>query len=343
MLNIAVVAGGYSDEYVVSLKSCELVYESLNPEKYNRIRVRILKEGWYAEIDGNKFEIDKRDFSFEENGKKVKFDCIVNIIHGTPGEDGYMQAYWELIGIPFTGCNFYQSALTFNKKDCIAVLEKYGIPHAKSVYIKAPKLFASANNPKGSFFDESQIDEIINKIGLPCFVKPNQSGSSLGISKVKSKEEFEPALEKAFKEDHEVLVEAFLDGTEVSVGVIKFNGKTKVVGITEIVSHNDFFDYEAKYEGASDEITPARIDEETRRKVEEISIKAYDSLQMTGISRSEFIIVDGIPYFLEMNTLPGFSPASIFPQQANYSGLNLQDLFDSEIELALKRTNLWKE
>src|SRR5690606_2618202 len=139
------------------------------------------------------------------------------------------------------------------------------------------------------------------------------------------------------------LIESFLDGTEVSVGVVKFKGKTTVVGITEIVSHNDFFDYEAKYEGASDEITPARIDEETRRKVEEISIKVYDSLQMTGISRSEFIIVDGIPYFLEMNTLPGFSPASIFPQQANYSGLNLQDLFDSEIELALKRTNLWKE
>src|SRR5690606_19519659 len=329
MLNIAVVAGGYSDEYVVSLKSCELVYESLNPEKYNRIRVRILKEGWYAEIDGNKFEIDKRDFSFEENGKKVKFDCIVNIIHGTPGEDGYMQAYWELIGIPFTGCNFYQSALTFNKKDCIAVLEKYGIPHAKSVYIN--------QNHK---FDK---EEILAKIGLPCFVKPNQSGSSLGISKVKSKEEFEPALEKAFKEDHEVLVETFLDGTEVSVGVIKFKGKTMVVGITEIVSHNEFFDYEAKYEGASDEITPARIDEETRKKVEEISIKAYDSLQMSGISRSEFIIVNRIPYFLEMNTLPGFSPASIFPQQAKYCGLNLQDLFDSEIELALNRTNLWKE
>ena len=326
MLNIAVVAGGYSDEYVISLKSCELVYESLNPEKYNRIRVRILKEGWYAETGGNKFEIDKRDFSFTKNGEKIKFDCIVNIIHGTPGEDGYMQAYWELIGIPFTGCNFYQSALTFNKKDCIAVLEKYGIPHAKSVYI----------NQNHEFNKE----EILAKVGLPCFVKPNQSGSSLGISKVKSKEEFEPALEKAFKEDHEVLAEAFLDGTEVSVGVIKFKGKTKVVGITEIVSHNDFFDYEAKYEGASDEITPARINEETRKKVEEISIKAYESLQMTGISRSEFIIVDGIPYFLEMNTLPGFSPASIFPQQANHSGLNLQDLFDSEIELALNRKSI---
>jgi len=327
MLNVAVVAGGYSDEYVVSLKSCELVYESLNPEKYNRVRVRILKEGWFAEIDGEKFPINKEDFSYERNGKKQNFDCVVNIIHGTPGEDGYMQAYWQLVGIPYTGCNFYQSALTFNKKDCIAVLEKYGIPHAKSIYINQDFPY--------------QIDEIAEKVGLPCFVKPNQSGSSLGISKVKSLDEFKPALEKAFKEDKEVLVESFLDGTEVSVGVIKFHGKTTVVGITEIVSHNEFFDYEAKYEGASEEITPARIDAETTKKVEEIAIRAYDSLQMTGISRSEYIIVNGIPHFLEMNTLPGFSPASIFPQQANHAGIALQDLFDSEINLALNRKTLW--
>lgn len=329
MLNVAVVAGGYSDEYVVSLKSCELVFQSLNPEKYNKTRVRILKDGWYAENEEGKFEIDKRDFSFIQNGKKVEFDCVVNIIHGTPGEDGYMQAYWELIGLPYTGCNFYQSALTFNKKDCIAVLEKYGIPHAKSVYIHQEIPF--------------QIEEIISKVGLPCFVKPNQSGSSLGISKVKSIEEFEPALKKAFKEDKEVLVESFLDGMEVSVGVIRFKNQTKVVGITEIVSHNEFFDYEAKYEGASEEITPARLDMETTRKVEEIARKAYESLQMTGISRSEYILVNGVPHFLEMNTLPGFSPASIFPQQARYSGLELEDLFDSEIEIALNRKNLWNE
>jgi len=327
MLNVAVVAGGYSDEYVVSLKSCELVYESLNPEKYNRVRVRILKEGWFAEIDGEKFPINKEDFSYKRNGKKQNFDCVVNIIHGTPGEDGYMQAYWQLVGIPYTGCNFYQSALTFNKKDCIAVLEKYGIPHAKSIYINQDFPY--------------QIEEIAEKVGLPCFVKPNQSGSSLGISKVKSLDEFKPALEKAFKEDKEVLVESFLDGTEVSVGVIKLHGKTTVVGITEIVSHNEFFDYEAKYEGASEEITPARIDAETTKKVEETAIRAYDSLQMTGISRSEYIIVNGIPYFLEMNTLPGFSPASIFPQQANHAGIALQDLFDSEINLALNRKTLW--
>ncbi|MBA5629612.1 D-alanine--D-alanine ligase [Moheibacter lacus] len=329
MLNVAVVAGGYSDEWIVSLKSCELVYQSLNPEKYKKTRVRILKEGWYAEIDGEKFLIDKKDFSFTREGEKVNFDCVVNIIHGTPGEDGYMQAYWELIGLPYTGCNFYQSALTFNKKDCIAVLEKYGIPHAKSVYI-------NENTP---YF----IDEIIKTVGLPCFVKPNQSGSSLGISKVKTIEEFEPALKKAFKEDKEVLVESFLDGMEVSVGVIRHQNKTKVVGITEIVSHNEFFDYEAKYEGASEEITPARLDAVTTKQIEEIAAKAYESLQMTGISRSEFIIVNGIPHFLEMNTLPGFSPASIFPQQARHAGLELEDLFDSEIEIALNRKNLWNE
>ena len=327
MLNIAVVAGGYSDEYKVSLKSCELVFDSLDDEKYNKVRVRILKEGWYAEIDGEKFPINKEDFSYTINGNKHKFDCVVNIIHGTPGEDGYLQAYWELIGLPYTGCNFYQSALTFNKKDCIAVLEKYEIPHAKSVYIHQ-------NLP----YD---IDEILNKIGLPCFVKPNQSGSSLGISKVHEKSEMRVALELAFKEDKEVLIEEFLDGTEVSVGVIQYKGETKIVGITEIVSHNEFFDYEAKYEGASDEITPARLNGETRKKVEEIAAKAYESLQMTGITRSEYIIVNGLPHFLEMNTLPGFSSASIFPQQAEYSNLNLKDLFDNEIEIALNRKNLW--
>lgn len=329
MLNVAVVAGGYSDEYIVSLKSCELVYESLNHEKYHKVRVRILSEGWYAEIDGEKFPINREDFSYQKDGKKHHFDCVVNIIHGTPGEDGYLQAYWELIGMPYTGCNFYQSALTFNKKDCLAVLNKYGIPHAESVYVNQDLPY--------------NIDEIITKIGLPCFVKPNQSGSSLGISKVKSREEFQAALEKAFLEDKEVLVEAFLDGTEVSVGVIQYKGKTKVVGITEIVSHNEFFDYEAKYQGASDEITPARLDDKTRQKVEEFATKSYESLQMTGISRSEFIIVNDIPYFLEMNTLPGFSPASIFPQQAEIAGLDLKDIFDNEIEIALNRKNLWKE
>ncbi|MBF0596573.1 D-alanine--D-alanine ligase [Faecalibacter rhinopitheci] len=329
MLRVAVVAGGYSDESVISLKSGELIYASLNAEKYDRTRVRILKEGWFAEIDGKKYPILKEDFSFIKEGEKYTFDVVFNTIHGTPGEDGYLQAYFELIGMPYTGCPFYQSALTFNKKDCIAALSKYGIPHAKSIYIQKDSDYV--------------VEDIISHVGLPCFVKPNRSGSSLGISKVNKKEQFEDALIKAFHEDKEVLIESFLDGIEVSVGVLNYRGEIKVVGITEIVSDNEFFDYEAKYEGKSQEITPARIPDEVTKRVEEISKKAYTSLNMTGFSRSEYIIVNGEPHFIEMNTLPGFSPASIFPQQAAYSKIELSDLMDSEINLALNRKSPWQE
>lgn len=327
MLKVAVVAGGYSDESVISLKSCELIYKNIDQEKYEPIRVRILNEGWYAEIEGEKFPIDRGDFSFIKNAEKIRFDVVFNTIHGTPGEDGYLQAYFEMIGIKYNGCDFYQSAITFNKKDCIAVLSKYGIPHAKSVYLDQN--------------DEINHQQIIETVGLPCFVKPNKSGSSLGISKVHRADELQAALEKAFKEDKEVLIESFLDGMEVSVGVLKFNGKTTVLGITEIVSENDFFDYEAKYEGKSQEITPARLTVEEEEKVRNIAAKAYDALNMTGFSRSEYILVNGIPHFLEMNTLPGMSPASIFPQQAEYAGISLKDLIESEINFALKRPSPW--
>lgn len=329
MLRVAVVAGGYTDESVISLKSCELIYSSLNPEKYDRTRVRILKEGWFAEIDGEKYPINKGDFSFQKNGKKITFDVVFNTIHGTPGEDGYLQAYFEMIGMPYNGCPFYQSALTFNKKDCIAVLSKYGIPHAKSIYINQG--------------DQYSAKEIIDQVGLPCFVKPNRSGSSLGISKVHKEEEFEAAMQKAFLEDKEVLIESFLDGTEVSVGVLNYKGETMVLGITEIVSHTEFFDYDAKYNGLSDEITPARLTPEVEARVREIAAKAYKCINMSGFSRSEYIIVNGEPHFIEMNTLPGFSPASIFPQQAAHAGIALEDLMDSEIEFALNRPSAWIE
>ncbi|HAR73150.1 D-alanine--D-alanine ligase [Empedobacter falsenii] len=329
MLRVAVVAGGYTDESVISLKSCELIYSSLNPEKYDRTRVRILKEGWFAEIDGEKYPINKGDFSFEKNGEKITFDVVFNTIHGTPGEDGYLQAYFEMIDLPYNGCPFYQSALTFNKKDCIAVLSKYGIPHAKSIYINQG--------------DQYSAKEIINQVGLPCFVKPNRSGSSLGISKVHKEDEFEAAMQKAFLEDKEVLIESFLDGTEVSVGVLNYKGETMVLGITEIVSHTEFFDYDAKYNGLSDEITPARLTPEVEARVREIAAKAYKCINMSGFSRSEYIIVNGEPHFIEMNTLPGFSPASIFPQQAAHAGIALEDLMDSEIEFALNRPSAWIE
>ena len=324
--NVAVVMGGYSDEYKVSLKSGQLIYDSLDRDLYNVYKVVILKDEWYFLDDrGQKAAINKADFSVNlSSGFDVKFDVCFNIIHGKPGENGELQAYWDTIGQKYTGCDFYQSALTFNKKDTLAVLSKYGIPSAESVYLRKN--------------EEINEEEIVAKLGLPLFVKPNQSGSSLGITKVKEKAELKKAMDFAFAEDDEILIESFLDGMEVSVGVLDFKGETIVLGITEIVSHTEFFDYEAKYEGASEEITPARIDDETRRKVEEIAIKAYDSLGMSGFSRSEFIIMNGIPYMLEMNTNPGFSPASILPQQAKIYGISLKDLCGNEVAKALQKS-----
>ena len=323
--NIAVVMGGYSDEYKVSLKSGQLIFDSLDREIYNVYNVVILKDEWYfLDENDNKKSINKADFSADlGNGESLKFDACFNIIHGTPGENGILQAYWDAVGQKYTGCDFYQSALTFNKKDTLAVLSKYGIPSAKSIYLR-----------KG---EDISDDKIVEELGLPLFVKPNQSGSSLGISKVKEKSELKNALEVAYKEDDEILIESALNGTEVSVGVLDYKGEVIVLGITEIIPDKEFFDYEAKYEGASQEITPARIDEETTKKVAEISIKAYKSLGMSGFSRSEFIIVDGIPYLLEMNTNPGFSPASILPQQAKIYGISIKDLCGSEVEKALNK------
>lgn len=323
--NVAVVMGGYSDEYIVSLKSGKLIFDSLDRELYNVYNVVILKEEWYFLDDRNeKAPINKAEFCVNlSSGFDVKFDVCFNIIHGKPGENGELQAYWDTIGQKYTGCDFYQSALTFNKKDTLAVLSKYGIPSAKSIYLR-----------NGDDFNE---DQIIEELKLPLFVKPNQSGSSLGITKVKEKSELKNAMDFAFAEDNEILIESFLDGMEVSVGVVDFNGETIVLGITEIVPHKEFFDYEAKYEGASEEITPARITAETRKKVEDIAKKAYDSLGMSGFSRSEFIIMEGIPYMLEMNTNPGFSPTSIFPQQAAHYGISLKDLCGNEVEKAFAK------
>ncbi|MEC3874676.1 D-alanine--D-alanine ligase [Chryseobacterium salviniae] len=323
--SVAVVMGGYSEEYIVSLKSGQLIYDSLDRNLYDVYKVVILRDEWYFLDENNrKFQINKGDFSVTtDNNTSLKFDVCFNIIHGTPGENGILQAYWDAIGQKYTGCDFYQSALTFNKKDTLAVLSKYGIPSAKSVYLR-----------KG---EDINVEEIIENIGLPVFVKPNQSGSSLGISKVKEKSELIAATELAFKEDDEILIESFLDGMEVSVGVVDYKGEAIVLGITEIVPKNEFFDYEAKYEGASEEITPARINDETRIRVEEIAKRAYNSLGMSGFSRSEFILMDGIPYMLEMNTNPGFSPASILPQQAKVYGIAISDLCGNEVEKALNK------
>ncbi|PKW21260.1 D-alanine--D-alanine ligase [Flavobacterium lindanitolerans] len=328
-MNIAVVMGGYSDESVISLRSGQLILNNLDKNKYKTFEVHILLDGWNVIIGEEKFPIDKSDFTFTQNGIKTKFDAIVNTIHGTPGEDGHMQAYWELLEIPYSGCNFYQSALTFNKRDTLSVLSKFNIPKAKSIYLS-----------KGGAIN---AEEIKTELGLPFFVKPNQSGSSLGVSKVNDLSEFDKALDFAFAEDSDILIESYLKGTEVSVGVLNYKGETKVLGLTEIVPHNDFFDYEAKYLGKSDEITPARLSAEVEQKVRETAAKVYEALGMSGFSRTDFIVMDGIPHFIEMNTNPGLSGQSIFPQQAAYAKIAFSDLLDNEIELALKRKLLWRK
>ncbi|MDG1227737.1 MAG: D-alanine--D-alanine ligase [Polaribacter sp.] len=320
--NIAIVMGGYSSEVNISLKSGNVVYNHLNKEKYNSFRVHILKEKWVALDDLNtEYSIDKNDFSFLLGDKKIIFDCVFNAIHGAPGENGALLAYFNLINLKHTSAPFYQMALTFNKRDTLSVVKEYGIKTAVSVYLN-----------KG---DVVNLDKIIAKVGLPCFVKPNNAGSSYGISKVHTKTEMLPALEKAYKEDSEILIESFLDGPEVSVGVIHHKGETKVLPITEIVTENDFFDYEAKYLGKSEEITPARISEVIKTKVENIAKKVYTILNMSGFSRSEFILVDNEPHFLEINTVPGLTENSILPQQAQAAGISLNELFDNAIENAL--------
>ncbi len=321
--HIAIIMGGYSSEYEISLKSGQVVYESLDSTKYIGYRIHIFKDKWvFVDIYGDEFPVNKHDFSIMINETKISFDCVFNAIHGSPGEDGYMQGYFELLGIPHTSCNMYQAALTFNKRDLLSTLKPYGIHCAESYYLNL-----------GDAIDQNAI---IDKVGLPCFVKANKAGSSFGVSKVYEKNELEKAIQIAFKEDDEIIIESFLDGIEVSVGVITYQGKTKVLPITEIVSENDFFDYEAKYQGKSQEITPARLTEKQEDKVRILAKQIYEILKMTGFSRSEFIFKNGDPHFLEMNTIPGLTKESILPQQASAAGISLTELFSNAIEEALK-------
>ncbi|WP_272023838.1 D-alanine--D-alanine ligase [Olleya namhaensis] len=321
--NIAIIMGGYSSEYKISLNSGNVVYQNLDNTKYIGYRIHIFKDKWvYVDANDTEFTIDKNDFSVTVNDTKITFDCVFNAIHGSPGEDGFMQGYFALINMPQTSCDMYQAGLTFNKRDCLSVLKPYGILTAESYYLNL-----------GDVINET---EIVAKVGLPCFVKANKAGSSFGISKVHKKEDLQQAIDVAFKEDDEIIIESFLDGVEVSVGVITYKGETKVLPITEIVSENDFFDYEAKYLGKSKEITPARLTKTQEEQVYTVAKKVYEVLKMKGFSRSEFIFKNGEPHLLEMNTIPGLTTASILPQQAQAAGISMQDLFSSAIEEALK-------
>ena len=317
--NIAIVMGGYSSEAEISLKSGQVVYEHLDSEKYNAYRVHILKDKWvYVDESGREHPINMEDFTTTVNGYKTRFDFVFNAIHGHPGEDGTLLAYFELLGLPHSSAPFYQMAVAFNKRDCLSLLKPYGIQCAASVYVN-----------EGDAIDE---DAILDKVGLPCFVKPNRSGSSFGISKVYHKKDLKKAIVKAFEEDNQILIEAFLDGIEVSVGVITYEKKIKVMPVTEIVTDNDFFDYQAKYLGESQEITPARISVTQRENIEREAENIYRSMQLKGLSRIDFIIIGDIPHFIELNMVPGLTAESILPKQALEAGISLEELFGSAIE-----------
>lgn len=317
--NIAIIGGGDSSESIVSLKSAAQIKQWLDKERYNVYTVLIDQAKWVLQDEEHpNVLVDKNDFSILLNNEKVVFDCALIAIHGTPGEDGKLQSYFDLVKIPYTTPNAFISALTFNKYACKAYMKEAGIKMAEAVLVR-----------KNDAFD---LEAIIEKVGLPCFVKPNGGGSSFGISKVKQKEEVIEAVNKAMEEDSEVIIEAFIEGTEVTNGVVKTAEKEIVLPITEIVSHNDFFDYDAKYTGKSDEITPARLSDELTQKVQQLSSRIYDILDCKGIVRVDYIIEDEEPYFLEINTVPGMSGASIIPQQAQAMGLQMPDLFTLVIE-----------
>ena len=319
MKTIAIAAGGNSSEYGVSIKSAGEVQKRL-AERYITYVIVMRGHNWYWEDEkGRIHAIDKNDFTLTINDFKVRFDAVFIAIHGTPGEDGRLQGYFDMLSIPYTGCNVFTLSLTFNKEATKRYLEGSGIRMARSVLIR-----------KG---EEQEKRSSIEALGLPLFIKPNDSGSSFGVSKVKQTSEIDKALEDAFKESNVVLAESFMKGTEVACGVVTTaKGKT-VLPVTEIVSKNEFFDYEAKYTpGRSDEITPARLPDEVMGKIQSTSLRISDMLGCRGIVRVDFIIIDDEPWFLEINTVPGMTAESIVPKQAEAHGLSLVDLYSMVIE-----------
>jgi len=321
--NVAVLMGGYSSEYEISMKSGQVVSNNLDRGLYKVYRIVITKDKWFYLDNKNKeFNISRNDFSLTIENKKIKFDVAFIVIHGSPGEDGILQSYFESIGIPYTGCDSDTSAITFNKRDCISFLKKYSIPTANSIHL--------------NYGDKIDEEKIIKEIGIPCFVKANKSGSSFGVYKVNRKSDLLPSINNSFKIDKEILIESFLDGKEVSVGVMNYKKEIKVFGITELITENDFFDYEAKYEGKSKEITPANISKIQQNNVTKIAKKIYQKLGIKGLSRSEFIFVDNTPYFLELNSIPGLTKESIFPKQVKINGISLQELFTDIIQQAIE-------
>ncbi len=324
--NIALLLGGDSAEAVISEQSAGQVMRYLDDNLYNVYPIRVAGTSWTYTTDGHAIEVDKNNFTLTVDENRISFDCAIPMIHGTPGEDGRLQAYFELMRIPYTTCDVLASSLTFNKHACKVFLNSLGILFPKGKLIR-----------KGDQVDASELCSIL---GLPCFIKPNNGGSSFGVTKIKTSSELEPALATAFAEDaQEVLVEEFIEGTEITCGLVKIEEQIIVFPITEIVSKKDFFDVEAKYTiGMSDEITPARISDSLRDDCETLSTAIYKHLNCRGIVRIDYIVRDGQLYFLEVNTVPGMSTASIVPKQVEVMGIiTIKELYTSLITEAIER------
>lgn len=323
--NIAIIAGGNSSEIVVSLKSAEGLLTFIDNEKYNLYKVIITQKAWQVHLSENiVIDIDKNDFSFKHDNQKVKFDFAYITIHGTPGEDGILQGYFDLIGIPYSTCDVLASALTFNKFSCNQYLTGFGVKISESILLRAGQTISS--------------EEIASKIGFPCFVKPNVGGSSFGVTKVKSVEQVQSAIDKAFTEGSEVMIEAFMKGTEVTCGMYKTKAKSVVFPVTEVVPHNEFFDFDAKYKGQVDEITPARISDDLTKRIQHLTSAIYDILGCKGIVRIDYIVTEGeIINLMEVNTTPGMTATSFIPQQVRAAGLDIKDIMTEIIENELSK------
>jgi D-alanine-D-alanine ligase len=324
--NLAIVAGGYSSEVVVSLKSAEGIQSFLDKEKFNVYIVLITKDNWIVKLQNNRErELDKNDFSFTENGEKVRFDFAYITIHGTPGEDGLLQGYFDMLAIPYSCCGVLSASLTFNKDFCKNYLHNFGVQVAPSVLIRKT--------------DSWNGNEIIAQLGLPVFVKPNDGGSSFGVTKVVSIEQLQTSVNLAFTEGNEVLIESFMAGTEVTCGCFQVGVHKTVLPITEVASKNEFFDFEAKYTASKvDEITPARISEALTEEIQSLTAKIYDWIGAKGIIRIDYIISpEGEVQMLEVNTTPGMTTTSFIPQQIKAAGLDIRNVMTEIIENELNR------
>lgn len=318
--SIAIIAGGDSSELPVSLRSAQGLYSFMDKERYQLYIVEMEGRRWEVHLpDGSVTPVDKNDFSFMMNGEKKTFDFAYITIHGTPGENGLLQGYLDMIGIPYSSCNVLVSAITFNKFSCNQYLKRFGVKVAESILLRKNQHISD--------------EDVVERIGLPCFIKPNAGGSSFGVTKVKTKDQIQPAIRKAAHESDEVMIEAYMKGTEVTCGCYKTKDKSVVFPVTEVVTSNEFFDYDAKYNGQVQEITPARLSEDVTRRVREITSHIYDILHCNGIIRIDYIISkEGKIWMLEVNTTPGMTPTSFIPQQVRAAGLEMKDVLTDIVE-----------